>query len=523
MEATSSTGTSSIAQITSQTIPAFSQFNPSFHAPAPMSYTLPATGGVPLMFSNLMFPNLPSLAPFVANRTAEALLLSLTSAAAIAPGATTVPVSSVSTRSDTATDLIEPPFGADSPHAKHIPLDPLSSLAETALSSAPFANCSLTEKTNQADAAAAPPSSLHAGGIVQAGTQHTQPAVSRSQLTALEGHGARGLVPFTPASLSALLPAAHTRFPAPPNTLSSLSHPPVDCAPDHPREKLKRKTGRAHSAYDLGPMYPSASLSSPSSSPPQHTQRLKTRHMHSASLSSLPFPVPTASSSLSSPLSSPLPAPYARAPAPLAFSLPDAAPLPPGALGPITYTLVRPQHGRRPPAPESPPHSPPRKPRLGIENQLEELAKSDKILAEAIRKLEQQKEDRRKKAAAKSAQAETNILSGTIYEESADLPPSPVPPWYSPTSVSAHERKTLPEFFDGSVPWLDPDRYATMRDWMIVLYRSNPRIYLSVTTCRRAFTVDFASIYRLHAFLEKEGLINFRVDDDTRPFDIAEL
>lgn len=37
----------------------------------------------------------------------------------------------------------------------------------------------------------------------------------------------------------------------------------------------------------------------------------------------------------------------------------------------------------------------------------------------------------------------------------------------------------------------------------------NPTVYLSATTCRRHLSGDVNGIMRVHAFLEKWGLINF--------------
>ena len=44
---------------------------------------------------------------------------------------------------------------------------------------------------------------------------------------------------------------------------------------------------------------------------------------------------------------------------------------------------------------------------------------------------------------------------------------------------------------------------------MIHLYRMNPTVYLSATTCRRHLSGDVNGIIRVHAFLEKWGLINY--------------
>lgn len=58
---------------------------------------------------------------------------------------------------------------------------------------------------------------------------------------------------------------------------------------------------------------------------------------------------------------------------------------------------------------------------------------------------------------------------------------------------------------------------------MIHLYRLNPSTYLSVTTCRRHLAGDVNGIMRVHAFLEKWGLINFCVDPAKKPHKISLL
>lgn len=52
---------------------------------------------------------------------------------------------------------------------------------------------------------------------------------------------------------------------------------------------------------------------------------------------------------------------------------------------------------------------------------------------------------------------------------------------------------------------------------MIALYRMNPSVYLSATTCRRHLAGDVNGIMRVHAFLEKWGLINFTAEPKFKP------
>ena len=52
---------------------------------------------------------------------------------------------------------------------------------------------------------------------------------------------------------------------------------------------------------------------------------------------------------------------------------------------------------------------------------------------------------------------------------------------------------------------------------MIETYRLRPAQYLTITACRRSLAGDVCAIARVHAFLEHWGLINYDVDNDTRP------
>ena len=83
------------------------------------------------------------------------------------------------------------------------------------------------------------------------------------------------------------------------------------------------------------------------------------------------------------------------------------------------------------------------------------------------------------------------------------------------------ERDSLPEFFTGIYPSKTPQTYKEYRDFMINLYRQNPITYLTGTTCRRHLSGDACAILRVHAFLEKWGLINFNVQPDQKPIKMS--
>jgi SWI/SNF related-matrix-associated actin-dependent regulator of chromatin subfamily C len=75
--------------------------------------------------------------------------------------------------------------------------------------------------------------------------------------------------------------------------------------------------------------------------------------------------------------------------------------------------------------------------------------------------------------------------------------------------IHSIEEESLPEFFSGRYPSKTPTVYKEYRNFMIALYRMNPTVYLSATSCRRHLSGDVNAIIRVHAFLEKWGLINF--------------
>ena len=47
--------------------------------------------------------------------------------------------------------------------------------------------------------------------------------------------------------------------------------------------------------------------------------------------------------------------------------------------------------------------------------------------------------------------------------------------------------------------------------------RMQPETYLTATACRRHLSGDACAIMRVHAFLERHGLINFSVAPDQKP------
>lgn len=84
--------------------------------------------------------------------------------------------------------------------------------------------------------------------------------------------------------------------------------------------------------------------------------------------------------------------------------------------------------------------------------------------------------------------------------------------WFDLSEIHQIERDSLSEFFNGQKPSKTPEIYKKYRNFIIELYRQNPRCYLTQTACRRNLVGDVCSILRIHSFLEHWGLINFNVD-----------
>lgn len=98
----------------------------------------------------------------------------------------------------------------------------------------------------------------------------------------------------------------------------------------------------------------------------------------------------------------------------------------------------------------------------------------------------------------------------------ADLPPAPplalknlpfYSRWFEWAKVSRIERESLPEFFQEKAS-KTPQIYLRMRNFMVALYWTNPKLYLTASACRKAIRGDACAVLRVHAFLEHWSLIN---------------
>jgi len=89
--------------------------------------------------------------------------------------------------------------------------------------------------------------------------------------------------------------------------------------------------------------------------------------------------------------------------------------------------------------------------------------------------------------------------------------------WFNLEEIHEIEKLSLPEFFNGKYPSKTPEIYKKYRNFIIDLYRQNPSIYLTATACRRYLSGDVNGIIHLHDFLQKWGLINFKLDPKYKP------
>jgi len=101
--------------------------------------------------------------------------------------------------------------------------------------------------------------------------------------------------------------------------------------------------------------------------------------------------------------------------------------------------------------------------------------------------------------------------------------PSKTADWFCIERIHQIEQTSLPEFFRGHYPSKTPAIYKEYRDFMIELSRQTPSVYLTATAVRRHLSGDVCALLRVHAFLEKWGLINFTVSPDNKPHNFALL
>lgn len=112
-------------------------------------------------------------------------------------------------------------------------------------------------------------------------------------------------------------------------------------------------------------------------------------------------------------------------------------------------------------------------------------------------------------------------------ENEVVVPSGTISLWFDPVNyedeIKDIEKESLPEFFSQKYPSKTPVVYKEYRNFMIALYRMNPTVYLSATTVRRHLCGDVNGIIRIHAFLEKWGLINFSCNPRYKPHKMSLL
>jgi SWI/SNF related-matrix-associated actin-dependent regulator of chromatin subfamily C len=120
-----------------------------------------------------------------------------------------------------------------------------------------------------------------------------------------------------------------------------------------------------------------------------------------------------------------------------------------------------------------------------------------------------------------NSEGSTYATPAHVHQSAAErMEPVVVPSyssWFSFGAVSQVERKQLPDFFEAKSPLRNEATYVMIRDFIVKLYRQRPRSHLSVTECRRHIAVDAGAVFRVHAFLDHWGLINYDIQPDARP------
>lgn len=85
-------------------------------------------------------------------------------------------------------------------------------------------------------------------------------------------------------------------------------------------------------------------------------------------------------------------------------------------------------------------------------------------------------------------------VGGPNRQSGLIVPPGKVPAsasWFDLNAIHRIEKEMLPEFFKGAKPSKTPEVYTKYRNFIIALYRMNPRNYLSATTCRRNLVCSY--------------------------------
>ncbi|KAG0672459.1 hypothetical protein C6P45_001921 [Maudiozyma exigua] len=109
------------------------------------------------------------------------------------------------------------------------------------------------------------------------------------------------------------------------------------------------------------------------------------------------------------------------------------------------------------------------------------------------------------------------VEDGIIIPQTHEIVIPSYSTWFSLRKIHQIEKKSLPEFFTNRIASKTPEIYIKYRNFMVNSYRLNPNEYFSVTAARRNLSGDAASIFRIHKFIMKWGLINYQVNAKQLP------
>ncbi|SMN19428.1 hypothetical protein, no similarity [Maudiozyma saulgeensis] len=109
------------------------------------------------------------------------------------------------------------------------------------------------------------------------------------------------------------------------------------------------------------------------------------------------------------------------------------------------------------------------------------------------------------------------VEDGIIIPQTHEIVIPSYSTWFNLRKIHQIEKKSLPEFFTNRIASKTPEIYIKYRNFMVNSYRLNPNEYFSVTAARRNLSGDAASIFRIHKFLMKWGLINYQVSAKQLP------
>ncbi|KAK9813885.1 hypothetical protein WJX73_003291 [Symbiochloris irregularis] len=85
--------------------------------------------------------------------------------------------------------------------------------------------------------------------------------------------------------------------------------------------------------------------------------------------------------------------------------------------------------------------------------------------------------------------------------------------WFNCSLVHVHERRLLPEFFEGKTQDMTPAIYRQCRNAVVSKYRDDSGCHLSLEVATASLTHDARVVQRVWGFLNSWGIINFQAVD----------